>query len=204
MQGQGAQIVDPIPVPEMLKQVDKLYTDNVYETEQGIDRYLAAHPGAPVKTLRDILLTGKVVPSRTNRLITNIGKTTSDAGYLSVIERREELRQAVLKLMADLHLDAIVHATFDYPPARIPAQALTIADPAVVGDLGNNRRLAPLLAFPALSVPAGFTPEGLPVGIEFLGRQFSEGKLLTLGYAFEQATHHRRPPMTTPPLPGEP
>jgi Asp-tRNA(Asn)/Glu-tRNA(Gln) amidotransferase A subunit family amidase len=204
MQGQGAQIVDPIPVPEMLKQVDKLYTDNVYETEQGIDRYLAAHPGAPVKTLRDILLTGKVVPSRTNRLITNIGKTTSDAGYLSVIERREELRQAVLKLMADLHLDAIVHATFDYPPARIPAQALTIADPAGVGDLGNNRRLAPLLAFPALSVPAGFTPEGLPVGIEFLGRQFSEGKLLTLGYAFEQATHHRRPPMTTPPLPGEP
>jgi Asp-tRNA(Asn)/Glu-tRNA(Gln) amidotransferase A subunit family amidase len=204
MQAQGAQIVDPIPVPEMLKQVDKLYTDNVYETEQGIDSYLAAHPGAPVKTLREILLTGKVVPSRTNRLITNIGKATSDAGYLSVIERREELRQAVLKLMADLHLDAIVHATFDYPPAKIPPQALTIADPAVVGDLGNNRRLAPLLAFPALSVPAGFTPEGLPVGIEFLGRQFSEGKLLTLGYAFEQATHHRRPPTATPPLAGEP
>jgi len=70
--------------------------------------------------------------------------------------------------------------------------------------LGNNRRLAPLIAFPALSVPAGFTPEGLPVGIEFLGRQFSEGRLLTLGYAFEQATHHRRPPKTAPPLPGEP
>ena len=49
-----------------------------------------------------------------------------------------------------------------------------------------------------------YTPEGRPVGIEFLGRQFSEGTLLTLGYAFEQATHHRRPPMTTPPLPGEP
>jgi Asp-tRNA(Asn)/Glu-tRNA(Gln) amidotransferase A subunit family amidase len=86
----------------------------------------------------------------------------------------------------------------------IPSQPLTIADPAAVGDLGNNRRLAPLIGFPALSVPAGFTPEGLPVGIEFLGRQFSEGQLFTLGYAFEQATHHRRPPMTTPPVPGEP
>jgi Asp-tRNA(Asn)/Glu-tRNA(Gln) amidotransferase A subunit family amidase len=204
MQAQGAQIVDPIPVPEILKEVDKLYTDNVYETEQAIDGYLAAHPGAPVKTLRDILLTGKVVPSRTNRLITNIGKTTSDPGYLNVIQRREELREAVLKMMADLHLDAIVHATFDYPPGRIPPEPLTIEDPAGVGDLGNNRRLAPLLAFPALSVPAGFTPEGLPVGIEFLGRQFSEEKLLMLGYAFEQATHHRRPPKTTPPLPGEP
>jgi len=204
MRAQGAQIVDPIPAPETLKQVDKLYTDNVYETEQAIDAYLAAHPGAPVKTLREILLSGKVVPSRTNRLITNIGKATSDAGNLTVIQRREELRQAVLKIMADLHLDAIVHATFDYPPGRIPPNPLTIGDPAGVGDLGNNRRLAPLIAFPALSVPAGFTPEGLPVGIEFLGRQFSEGRLLTLGYAFEQATHHRRPPKTTPPLPGEP
>ena len=204
MQAQGAQIVDPIPVPEILKQVDKLYTDNVYETEQGIDAYLAGHPGAPVKTLRDIVLSGKVVPSRTNRLITNIGKTTSDAGNLSVIQRREELRLTVLKMMADLRLDAIIHATFDYPPGKIPAEPLTIGDPAGVGDLGNNRRLAPLIAFPALSVPAGFTSEGLPVGIEFLGRPFSEGKLLMLGYAFEQATHHRRPPMTTPPLPGEP
>jgi Asp-tRNA(Asn)/Glu-tRNA(Gln) amidotransferase A subunit family amidase len=157
-----------------------------------------------VKTLRDILLTGKVVPSRTNRLITNIGKTTSDPGNLSVIQRREDLRQAVLKMMADLRLDAIVHATFDHPAGLIPSQPLTIADPGGVGDLGNNRRLAPLIAFPALSVPAGFTAEGLPVGIEFLGRQFSEGRLLALGYAFEQATHHRRPPMTTPPLPGEP
>ena len=204
MQAQGAEIVDPLPVPEILKQVDKLFTDNTYETEQAIDSYLAAHPGAPVKTLREILLTGKVVPSRSTRLITNIGKTTTDPGNLSVIQRREELRQAVLKMMADLHLDAIVHATFDYPAGRIPPDPLTIADPAGVGDLGNNRRLAPLLAFPALSVPAGFTPEGLPVGIEFLGRQFSEARLLTLGYAFEQATHHRRPPMTTPPLPGEP
>ena len=204
MQAQGAQIVDPIPAPEILKQVDKLYTDNVYETEQAVDGYLAAHPGAPLKTLRDILLTGKVVPSRTTRLITNIGKTTSDPGNLTVIQRREELRLTVLKMMADLRVDAIVHATFDYPPGKIPTDALTIADPAGVGDLGNNRRLAPLIGFPALSVPAGFTPEGLPVGIEFLGRQFSEGRLLTLGYAFEQATHHRRPPTATPPLPGEP
>jgi hypothetical protein len=113
-----------------LKQVDKLYTDNVYETEQAVDGYLAAHPGAPLKTLRDILLTGKVVPSRTTRLITNIGKTTSDPGNLTVIQRREELRLTVLKMMADLRVDAIVHATFDYPPGKIPTDALTIADPA--------------------------------------------------------------------------
>ena len=69
-------------------------------------------------------------------------------------------------------------------------------------NLGIRRRLAPLLAFPAITVPAGFTPEGLPVGLEFLGRQFAEGTLLRLAYAFEQATHHRKPPSTTPALAG--
>jgi Asp-tRNA(Asn)/Glu-tRNA(Gln) amidotransferase A subunit family amidase len=204
MRAEGAVLVDPLPVPGIFRQMDKLYEDNVYETEQAIDNYLAAHTNAPVKSLHEILLSGKVVRSRSNRLIGSIGKSTGDAGYLSVIQRREVLRQAVLKLMADHHLDAIVYATFDYPPRVIPADALTTGDPAAVTDPGSNRRLAPLVAFPALTVPAGFTPDGLPVGIEFLGRQFSEGTLFRLGYAFEQATHHRRPPATTPPLRGEP
>ena len=47
-------------------------------------------------------------------------------------------------------------------------------------------------------MPAGFTPDGLPVGVELLGRPWSEGLLLKLGYAYEQATHHRRPPDSTP------
>src|SRR5215471_6536559 len=204
MRAEGAVLVDPLPVRDIFKQVDKLYEDNVYETEQAIDSYFAAHTNAPLKSLHEMMLSGKVIPSRSNRLMANIGKSTSDAGYLSVIQRREELRQAVLTLMADNHLDAIVYATYDHPPRVIPADPLTIRDTAAVTDLGNNRRLAPLIAFPALTVPAGFTREGLPVGIEFLGRQFSEGTLFRLGYAFEQATHHRRPPTTTPPLRGEP
>jgi amidase len=170
MKTEGAVMVDPLPVPEgFSKHVDKLFTDNVYETEQATDSYLAAHANAPVKTLRELLLSGKLIPSRSNRLMTNVGKSTSDAGYLSVIQRREELRQSMLKLMADNRLDAIVYATFDYPPGVIPADPLKIGDPAAVGDIGNNRRLAPVVAFPAPTVPAGFTPEGLPVGVEFLG-----------------------------------
>ena len=52
-------------------------------------------------------------------------------------------------------------------------------------------------------MPAGFTTDRLPVGLSFLGRAFSEGKLIGLGYAFEQATKARRRPVHTPALPGE-
>jgi Asp-tRNA(Asn)/Glu-tRNA(Gln) amidotransferase A subunit family amidase len=54
-----------------------------------------------------------------------------------------------------------------------------------------------------LTVPAGFTEDGLPVGITFFGRAFSEGKMIRLAYAYEQATHHRTPPKTTPALPAK-
>ena len=47
---------------------------------------------------------------------------------------------------------------------------------------------------PAVTVPAGFADDGMPVGVELLGRPFSEPDLLKLAYAFEQATHHRRLP----------
>ena len=58
--------------------------------------------------------------------------------------------------------------------------------------------LAPYIRFPAITVPAGFTAAGLPVGIDFLGRPFSEPTLTRIAYAYEQATGHRAAPASTP------
>jgi Asp-tRNA(Asn)/Glu-tRNA(Gln) amidotransferase A subunit family amidase len=69
--------------------------------------------------------------------------------------------------------------------------------------IGNNRRLSPLLGFPAMTVPAGFTIDGLPVGIEFMARPFAEGTLFKFAYAYEQATRHRKPPASAPVLRAE-
>ena len=63
--------------------------------------------------------------------------------------------------------------------------------------------IANLTGFPDLIVPAGFTGDSLPVGLSFLGRAFSEPKLLSLGYSFEQATKARRRPVHTPALTGD-
>jgi Asp-tRNA(Asn)/Glu-tRNA(Gln) amidotransferase A subunit family amidase len=60
--------------------------------------------------------------------------------------------------------------------------------------------LSPTLGWPALTVPMGFTPDGLPAGLEFLGRPFTEAKLHGFGYSYEQATKHRRPSPVLPPL----
>ncbi len=131
-----------------------------------------------------------------------VGKSTDDAGYLQILRIAEETRQILLGEMAGKRLDAVVYATFDHQPALIPPDAMT--RPAVDDRTGNNRRLSPMLGFPAITVPAGFTSDGLPVGLEFLGRPFAEPTLFKFAYAYEQATHHRKPPASTPALPGEP
>jgi amidase len=195
----GAEVVDPFE----LVGLDTLLAasiDNPYETEAATDAYLAEHPNAPYRTLGAILLTGRVNPWRARGLMGLMGKTTSDPGYLVLLKARESLRQLVLQAMADHDLDAIAYPTFTNQPSRIAPDVLTNPDPDDDYGLGDNRSLSPATGFPALTVPAGFTGEGLPVGLELLGRPFDEARLLGLAYAFEQGTHHRRPPPTTPAL----
>jgi amidase len=196
LRAQGATVVDSLSVPV----IPGLRGGNDYETEEATDAYFAQHANAPVKTLKEILLTGPVNPWRARAMIGYVGKTTSDPGYLTVVKSREALRVAILKLMADRRLDVLVYATYDAPPTVIAPDVLTNPRPNDGYGRGDNRGLSPSLGFPALTVPAGFTSDALPVGLEFLGRPFSEARLLGFGFAYEQATKHRRPPPATPAL----
>jgi hypothetical protein len=89
--------------------------------------------------------------------------------------------------MDDNNLDAIA-----YPITR------RIAPLVGSNQVGNQAGLSAQTGFPAINVPAGFTPGGFPVGIELLGRAFAEPTLIGLAYSFEQSTHYRRLPRTTP------
>ena len=178
----GAVIVDATPIPDLAGRSALLYDDNVFETEAATNQYLAEHVNAPAKTLAEILLSGKVVPARARALANVLGHSTNDLGYSQLLLGREQLRREVLVVMADQRLDALAYATFDYPAPEIPADALTRPTIDLVGP-GNNRRLSPVVGFPAITVPAGFTVDGLPVGFELMGRTFSEPVLLTLAFA---------------------
>jgi Asp-tRNA(Asn)/Glu-tRNA(Gln) amidotransferase A subunit family amidase len=198
---EGAVLVDPVEIPDAVELITCGFGE--HELEESTNRYLAELTKPPLKSLRDIVLSDTVVMNRRMRLANGLGKSTDDPGYLLEIQAREQLRQNVLKLMADHELDALVYATFDHEPQIIPPDVMTRAGAGINTLSSEKRRLAPVLAFPAMSVPAGFTQGTLPVGIELLGRPFSEPTLLKIAYGFEQATKHRRPPPTTPALPGQ-
>src|SRR6266850_1248262 len=91
--------------------------------------------------------------------------------------------------MADDHLDALAYPTIRRKAAPIGEQ-----------QMGVNCHLSANSGLPAISVPAGFTADGLPVGVELLGHAWSEPLLIKLAYAYEQATRHRQPPASTPAL----
>lgn len=129
----------------------------------------------------------------------------TDPRYTSVHDYGLPLvRAAVDGVFEGAKLDAFIYPTLGTPPERIgdrPGGPPGAGMPGGGGGSGIN--LASLTGYPDLVVPAGFTTDRLPVGLSFVGRAFEEGKLISIGYAFEQATKARRQPVTTPPLKGE-
>ena len=113
-------------------------------------------------------------------------------GCAAAERRREGVRAALLRVMDRLKLDALVYPTWSNPPRLIG----DLNTPA--GD--NSQVFSPITGWPAVQVPMGHTRGVLPAGITFFGRAWSEPTLFRLAYGYEQATRHRRPPPSAPPL----
>jgi Asp-tRNA(Asn)/Glu-tRNA(Gln) amidotransferase A subunit family amidase len=162
-----------------------------------INRYLASHGDrVPVTSLAAIVASGRFHPSVRQQLErTAQGPAHGPDSAACETDRayRAQMRDAVLEMMTRLRLDAVVYPTWSNPPR-------------LIGDLntphGDNSQLfSPTTGFPALQVPMGYTRGGqLPAGITFFGRPWEDATLFRLGFAYEQATRHRRPPASAPPL----
>ncbi len=186
----GATIVDPVRIEGL--EAEKSLWCNPFRAQ--LEAYLGSlGPNAPVTTLEELVDGGDFHPSIRPRLETALEvEGEPDEVCAEANERAAELRAEVQGLLADQDLDALAFPTWSNPPRLLGD--LTTPD-------GNNSpQLSPPTGFPAVTVPMGFTPSGLPGGLQFLGNALGEGALFRISYAYEQATRRRRPPTTTPPL----
>jgi len=194
MKREGAEIVEGVNIPEIDLIPPSRFFCNRFKYD--IEAYLASlGPQVPMKNLGEILASQKFHPSIEKRMLDAQAEPPPDRNpsCLAAEESGRRLARAVLESMDAIKLDALVYPSWNNPPR-------------LIGDLnsphGNNsNRLAPPTGFPAMTVPMGFVHGTLPAGLQILGRPWSEPTLIKIGYAYEQATLHRRPPASTPPLP---
>ncbi|MBI3400281.1 MAG: amidase [Acidobacteria bacterium] len=192
----GAEVIDPVAVPDF-DAMRRAQGGGCNQFKYDLNNYLKAlGDKAPMHSLDEIIKSRRFHPSIQTRL--ESAQAADDIpgqspGCKARDEFREKLRAAVVKLMDSMQLDALVYPTWSNPPR-------------LIGDLNtpggdNNQIFSPSTGFPAITVPMGYTRgDTLPTGLQFFGRAWDEMTLLRLAYAYEQASHHRRPPNATPPL----
>jgi Asp-tRNA(Asn)/Glu-tRNA(Gln) amidotransferase A subunit family amidase len=196
MQAMGAAVID-VEIPN-LDALTRGLSVMTFEFQPTFNRYLASlGPAAPIRTFSEFVRRREFHPSLQKTLETYLAVADGldRPEYLQQLRRRAELRQAVMTVMADHRLDAIL-----YPHQR------RLVVPIGEEQVERNGILSNSTGFPALTFPGGFSaptataPLGVPVGIELLGPEWSEGTLLKFAYAFEQGTRIRKPPSSAPPL----
>jgi amidase len=215
LRSEGAFVADPYEIPN---QADisgfgicvsypppaNCSTVLMYGQKKDLNRYLADRPGAPVQTLADIIAF--------NEAHASVALKYGQAIFLAAEQLDTTPASAdTERYLADRALDLALtrsglDAVFNGPDGRegTPDDFDAILFPQ------NRGAAAPAKAgYPSIVVPGGYVPPVAPVvnptpfGVTFTGRAFSEPTLIGLAYAFEQATRHRVPPASAPPLPSD-
>jgi amidase len=195
MKKQGATLVDPADIETLGKFDDSELLVFMYELKADLNAYLARlGPSAPVRTLKDIIEFNdrnrqKEMPYFGQDLFVKAeGKgPLSEKAYLDAVARNHQLArtEGIDAIMDKHHLDALV------APTGGPAWLTDLIN----GDhsAGGSSNAAAVAGYPNVNVIAG-SIFGLPVGISFFGRAWSEPTLIKLAYSFEQATKARKAP----------
>jgi amidase len=196
---QGALLVDPAPIETAGKFGDSEFTVLLYELKADLNAYLARlGPNAPMKTLKNIIDFNE---SNREKEMPYFGQDTflkaeekgplTTQEYIDALAKNRQLarKEGIDSTMDKNNLDALVG------PTGGPAWLTDHINGDSFG--GGSSSTAAVAGYPNITVPAGFV-HGLPVGISFFGRAWSEPALIRLAYAFEQATKVRKPPRFLP------
>jgi amidase len=192
---EGATVIDPADIPTIGKFEDAEFTVLLYELKADMNAYLSRlGSSTSIRSLKDIIeFNGR----NSAKEMPFFGQETflkaQDKGPLSSKEyvdalakcRRLSRREGIDAVMNTFKLDALV------APTEGPAWLTDL----ILGDhfIGGSSTAAAVAGYPSITVPAGFV-SGLPVGISFFGKAWSERKLIGIAHAYEQASRWRKPP----------
>jgi amidase len=194
-------VVDPVPVSDLERHVEEtsLYS---LEARHNINRFLAARPHAPAHTLEELYESQRFHPMLESfaDFIAAPDNPEMTPTYRERFASREFFQTALLEAMATHALDAMVYPSVRIPP---PLKRDLYAGAWRGSAFPTNTLIASQAGLPAISVPAGFTDDGLPVGLELLGKPFDEPALISMAQGFEEATRARRAPPIAPVLTSE-
>jgi amidase len=203
MKKQGATLIDPVELETYGKFGETEFLGFMYELKADLNAYLAwLGPNAPVKTLKDVIdfnekNAAKEMPyfGQENFLKAEEKGPLTTQEYVDAITKNHDLagKQGIDATMEKHKLDAIV------APTGCPAWLTDIVNGDSFG--GGSSEFAAVAGYPNINVTAGFS-YGLPVGISFFGRAWSEPVLIKLAYSFEQATKFRAAPRFLPRVEG--
>ena len=191
----GAELVDPVSLPKLDQQLS-LSSLHELHPRYDINEFLQELSDPPADSIEELFRTGAYHEAL--ELFKNIADgpedPTEEPNYWGSVAAQEALRESILYLLAKYDLDALVFPDVQVGPVKYAdyhSGAVTREDYPV------NTVIASQSSCPAISMPAGFTDDGLPVGIELLGQPNSEGLLLELAAGYERAAETRYPPEST-------